>query len=251
MNRTNQNNFGYIALGYMNELSVIKEVVSLITRVVLLSIGSFIQLKIISVCKKEKDKTWQIEISHSIAMMVLFSFAIIFESIIRHIPNLSEYTGVSICYITAVIYVYCPYIVAFHSLIVSSMKYIFIVHHQKVLRYGEDKIKEIFFWINLIHPFLLGIATVSLFDFESFRSLILCFDLQDQLLERYNSTRGNLERMFLCKLASFDGEDPYAHIAYVFTQGFCVIKMVYTILLSSNIPEAYFYYTIFKKMKRY
>jgi hypothetical protein len=130
------------------------------------------------------------------------------------------------------------------------MKYIFIVHQEKSLKIGEDKIKMRFFWFNLIHPILIAVPSVLLLDFESLSSVITCFGIEERVLERYNSSTGNLERMFLCKLRITDGEDLGTHIFYTLIQGFCATKMVYFLGLSCNIPEAYFYYKIFKKMRR-
>ena len=234
-----------------NALNIFTEVISMFFRLVLISIGTFINLKIISVCKKEKSKTWQIDIVRSAAVIPVMFFAIIFEALNDYFPmSISSYTGVSICYIAAFVYVYLPYLIAFHSLVVSIMKYIFIVHHEKSIIIGEEKIKRWFFWFNLIHPLVIAISTVLLFDFESFASLIKCFGLEEKLAQRYNSSTGNLERMFLCKLRSADSDIDDNNSVYIVTQAFCAIKMVYIWLLSGNIPEGFFYYKIFKKMKR-
>ena len=234
----------------IDSVSVFSQGITILVRISLLVLGTFIQLKIIPICKRERDKVWQINITRSVALMPLMIFAFLFETLTDHVPEFSQYTGVSICYIAAFVYVYFPLLIAFDSLIVSLMRYIFIVHQEKSIKYGEDKIKIRFFWFNLIHPFLIAMPTVLIFDFEAFASVITCFGLEDKLLERYNSSTGNLERMFLCKLRITDGEDLGTHIFYTLIQGFCATKMVYVWGLSGNILEAYFYYKIFKKMRR-
>ena len=119
------------------------------------------------------------------------------------------------------------------------------------MNYGEEKIKNIFFWVNLLGPVLPSIITVLLFDFEAIASLTSCFVLEDRVHERYNSSTGNIERMFLCKLRVVDGEDLGTHVSYTLAQCFCATKIGFNLVLLSNIPEAYFYYKIFKRMKRY
>lgn len=209
-------------------------------------IGSYIQLKIISVCRIVKDKTWQMDITNSVAAMVSFFFIMIFEIITDHVPLLSQYIGgVWICYIPAFIYVYSAYLIGFHSLSIAFAKYMYIVHNDKVTKYGEEKLRRLFFSAYLIHPLLLTIPTLLTFDLEAFSSLISCFGLQEQLMERYNTSSGNIEKMFLCKLG---GEvDEYS---YTFKQCFCALKMIWVLFLSCNIPEGYLYYKIFKKMRR-
>ena len=232
----------------IKSINVVEMILSYIVRGMLFSVGLFLQIKIIAICRKERDKTWQITIAHSIASIILFSWAIIFLPISAICPVLSNHTGVSLCYIAAFMFVYFPYLLACHSLIVSFTKYVFIVHREKALTFGEEQLKKSILGFYLIHPFLLSIATISLYDFEAFESIIACFGLKEKLVQRYNTSTGNLERMFLCKLR-WDGTEE-GHFSYLFAQGFCATKMVYILILSSNIPEVYFYYNIFKKMKR-
>ena len=234
-----------------NVIDIVADVLHITFRILLTLIGTYINLKIISVCKREKNKTWQIDIVRSIAIIPLTYFAITFEAINDYLSNpISNYTGVSICYIAAFVYVYLPYLIAFYSLVVSIMKYVFIVHQQKAIEIGEDLIKRWFFWFNLIHPLVIAISTVLLFDFETFASLIKCFKLEQKVAQRYDSPTGSLERLFLCKLRSSERDMEEGNAIYIFTQTFCAFKMIYFLILSSNIPEAFFYYKIFKEMRR-
>ena len=75
---------------------------------ILYAIGSYIQIKVISTCRKEKDKVCQITITNSITMMILFSFGMIFENVTSHVPVMSQYTGEWICFVEAFIYIYSP-----------------------------------------------------------------------------------------------------------------------------------------------
>ena len=230
---------------------IVTEVITIAFRIVLCSIGTYINLKIIFVCKRERNKTWQVDIVRSIAVIPLMFFAITFEAMNDYFSNpISDYTGVSICYIAAFVYIYLPYLMAFYSLVVSIMKYVFIVHQQKAIGIGEDLIKRWFFWFNLIHPLVIAISTVLLFDFESIAFLIKCFKLEQKLAQRYDSPTGNLERLFLCKLRSSERDMEEGNAIYILTQTFCAFKMIYFLILSSNIPEAFFYYKIFKEMRR-
>ena len=227
---------------------MLNRILAYIFRGILYCLGSFLQFKIIAVCKKEKDKTWQITIAYSISSICLFSWAIMYLPISEFYPSFSQHTGVCLCYVAAFFFVYFPYVMVFHSLVVSFVKYLFIVQQDKVLRIGDEKLNDSCFWFYLVHPFLLSIPTVFLYDFEAFESVIACFGLKEQMKEMYNTSSGNLERMFLCRLGWDNGD--YNSFAYLLAQGFCALKMVYVLFLGSNICEAYFYFKIFQKMKR-
>ena len=229
----------------------IGKAVAFLFRMSLLLIGTFLNVKIIPICRKERDRVWLINVTRAVSAILFMFSAAIFEELPEIIPNFLDYTGVSMCYVAAFMYVYLPYMIVYESLFVSIIKYIFIVHTTKSLKYGEEKIQQRFFWLNILHGLLPAIITVYLWDFEAYLSLNSCLGLEEKIQEAYNSSTGNLERMFMCKLRITDGEDLGTHISYILAQSFCASKMVVNILLMTNIPEGYFYYKIFQKMKRY
>ena len=99
-------------------------------------------------------------------------------------------------------------------------------------------------------PLFLSISTTMAYDFESVSSLIRCFGLKEELSNKYNTTTGPIERMFLCKLDGSGNAQSSITGLFVAKQVFCTLKMVLVLVLVSNIPEAYHYAKIFKKMKR-
>ena len=221
---------------------------TIIMALVVYPLGTYINWKIISVCRKVKDKTWQQDVVHSISMMSALFVMVVFENISNVVEVLSEYTGgVWVCYIPAFFYSYNTMIGGFHSFSISLMKYVYIVHNEKVRDFGEEKLKKIFFWTYMFHPLLLTIPTVILLDFEASTSLMSCFGVEAKLKDRYEGDK--LGPMFLCKL-TLDVDESENSLLYLVTQGFCTFKMIWVLMLSSNIPEAYLYFKIFQYMRR-
>ena len=226
------------------------EVIFVLVEIILLALGSFIQLKIVSICVKEKHITWQIDITYAVGMMITFPFATIFSTITDYVPDLHLYMGVWICYIHAIGWLYGVYLIMLHSLAVSFMKYIFIVKRATPIPSRDEKTKKLFFIVTLMLPLFLSISTTMAYDFESVSSLIRCFGLKEELSNKYNTTTGPIERMFLCKLDGSGNAQSSITGLFVAKQVFCTLKMVLVLVLVSNIPEAYHYAKIFKKMKR-
>ena len=166
------------------------------TQLILYAIGSYIQIKVISTCRKEKDKVWQITITNSITMMTVFSFVMIFQTVSSHVPVMSQYTGEWICFVAAFIYIYGPCIIGLHSFVVSLMKFVFIVHQDTTINFGEDKLKKVFFVGNLVHALVLSIPAVIFYDFESMNSVTECLGLYEKVLERSNTSNAAIDRMF-------------------------------------------------------
>ena len=66
--------------------------------VFIFSIGLGLQMKIIKAVKEEKAMTWDINLSHSITMIIHFFFTILIDTITYIIPNLKMTFGVWFCY---------------------------------------------------------------------------------------------------------------------------------------------------------
>ena len=114
---------------------------TIIMALVLYPLGSHINWNIICVCRKVKDKTWQQDVVHSISMMSAVLVMVVFENVSNLVEVLSEYTGgVWVCYIPAFFYSYNTMIGGFHSFSISLMKYVYIVHNEKVRDFGEEKL---------------------------------------------------------------------------------------------------------------
>ena len=222
MNSTTENNFDNNGLSNLS-------IGQLILRILLFLIGTLLSVKIIRVCRKEKDRVWMINVTRAVVAILLMIFAIIFETVMELIPDISDYTGVGICYVAAFLYNYLPMIVIFESLVVSILKYIFIVHHDKSRNFGEERIQKIFFWANILHWILPAIISAYLWDIEIIESLTTCFGIDDNIKESYlNSTTGELERMFMCKLYTMNSEDLGRQFIYYFM--FTYVYVIFTFI---------------------
>ena len=120
--------------------TIILGVIVNVLRPILFAFGTYIQIKIIRACKKDKDKTWLIDVTRSVVLIPLIFFNAIFEPLNEYFPSYPEYTGISMCYLAAIIYIYLPNVVVFQTLLIATMKYLWIVHHQKARAIGTKKI---------------------------------------------------------------------------------------------------------------
>jgi hypothetical protein len=125
------------------------------------------------------------------------------------------------------------------------MKYTFIVHPFKALKWGHEKIQKIFLATYLAVPFVMAVIVIATKDFESYKYLRICFGLKKEEL-----LKNTWKRLFLCNLKEMGiGESANIHLRNSI-QMFCILRSVVAFMISSNIMEAFFYYKIFTKMKR-
>ena len=212
-------------------------------------IGLFINFKVISVCSRNRDtKTWQIHIAHSIIVTIFFAFDLPFVTISNALPHLSVYTGEWFCNLASLIVSYGVNFIITNSLLIAAMKYIYIVHWDKAMRFGHQNIQRIFFIITITLPGFFAVVQTITKDVDSYKAIKSCFGMPD---EKKDSRNGAWQRLFLCNLSYT--ETPNAEessIFYILIQIVCVSRSVLAYLFCTNLPEAFFYYKIFKKMRR-
>ena len=225
---------------------LVGSIISTIVEALLFLVGLFINIKIaILEWKNGEAKTWQVQIVYSVCCTIYFAFEIAFSSISNTIPNISEYTGDWFCNLATFIIFYGITTFSTLSLLVSIMKYIFIVHPFKALKWGHEKIQKIFLATYIAVPFVLAVIQIATKDFESYKNLRICFGLKDEELEK-----NTWKRLFLCNLKEM-GIDASANIHLGNSiQLFCILKSVIAYMITINIMEAFFYHQIFTKMKR-
>ena len=225
---------------------LVGSIISTIVEALLFLIGLFINIKIVLLeWKNRESKTWQVQIVYSVCCTIYFVFHIPFSSVANAIPHFSEHTGDWFCNIVTFIITYGIVTITTNSLVVSIMKYTFIVYPFKALAWGHGKIQKIFLAAYIAVPFVNAVIVIAIKDFDSYKYLRTCFGLKDEELEK-----NTWERIFLCNLKVM-GVDPSAnnHLKNSI-QLFCIIRSVFGFMISSNIMEAFFYHKIFTKMKR-
>ena len=215
--------------------------IHILSLILLYGIGLFIQIKTIVVCKTEKNKTWQIHISHSVLMIIVFAVRILFLALSHLSPNIFSGNGRWIVYIFTFENIYGRHSIPSHSLIIAVMKYFFVVHATKARVFGEDKEKKIFLCANFAFPMILAICYAVSRDFSCLGHFTLLFKskIKEDVEHRFcflNNMIGKIK----------DSENFISHIQvslgvfHVFVFGFTL----------TNLAEAFFYFKIFQSMKR-
>ena len=222
------------------------------SQIFLFIIGTGIQIKIISTCKKEKGATWKLQVISSTILMINFAFNISFDAIIHFIPSLASYTGPWFCYLASFINYYCFYSIVANSLIISIMKYIFIVHQITPSSDQGSSVKSTFFIIYLLHPLFLTLCNVMTSDWGSFSSLQKCFSPNPENsinLKNIPTNTDGEEKPFLCIYGFSNRKTSDLDIHLIVKQIICILRTIVNLAANTNILEIFFYYKIFKKMR--
>ena len=235
----------------INEYSIVPTI-HILSQVILFFIGTFIQTKIVSICKEEKGATWKIHASHSIVLIINFAFNISFDAGMYFLPSLSHYTGPWICYLASFVTYYCFYSIVANSLIISIMKYLFIVHQIPPSSDKGSKIKAVFFFINLLHPLFLTVSNILTSDWGTNSSVNICFGAIPEKLTALSSVSNiveDKEKPFMCILDIPNTNMSDVDIYFIAKHTLCIIRTIVNLAVNTNLLEIFFYYNIFRRMR--
>ena len=211
----------------------------------LYAIGIYLHIKIIIVSKREKDMTWKIDITNSLMVIITYTFSIFMHTITYIIEDLHSYTGEWFCYASlAILYSLVIYISS-HSTVILTLKYIVIVHGEKIRNFGKEKIIELFFWFNILHPMLdivlrLIIRPDFWFVYGGFTQINRCL----------GSTSNTTTLLSLCDFPKPMHQDSFGYTLYISKRVICVLQTVMVYANSWQLFDMLFYWRIFAYARR-
>ena len=223
------------------------QLVHIFLQVIIFGVGVFIHRKTIQVQNEERHRTWQMHIFHAGMLTLFFGFQVSFGALIWFLPSLASFTGSWICYIASFNTFYGYHSVLGHSLWISIEKYVFVVHSFKALAFGEEKVERIFFLIDLIVPGLLTTTAMITTDYQTRSDLKSCFSGLEDDIDANNESTSLSDKFLFCDVSQY--EDNHWIVPNII-QFLCVSRIIINFLIGFNIPEGFFYYKIFKSMKR-
>ena len=221
-------------------------------------VGIYLHVKIIKISRTDKQITWKLNITNSCMLMAHHTHCILMDVITYTVPNLYIYTGEWLCYTSKVVMYYGNIYATTHSMIVSMLKYILIVHWQKARNMGHEMIEVIFFWINLLYPafqiliFLMVIPDFFVKDapFLSFARIDRCLGYPENVLVP-NSNKTKMTMHNLCQeLYEPSHEYPFAYAIHILKSSICWIQVIALDLISFNFLEMLIYCRIFSFVRR-
>ena len=134
--------------------------------------------------------------------------------------------------------------IAYNSLFVSLIRYVYIVHQRKSNQWNFRKVGNRFLFANIVLPFMLWLIALFIHDpvwIQSRDEYRICVNFYTG---SNTTTNENLPRSAPVELASRYLPEKLVYILDIIT-------MLISALVFLNIAEAFFYHQIFKTIKRY
>ena len=136
---------------------------------------------------------------------------------------------------------------AFNSLVVASMRYTFVMHHNAILRFGKEDAKTVFYYGSISIPIMIEILFAFSFPKPLTFSLVVSI-CNDSYQDSYSTTGLNvtITQDFSLPVYSFVPRYISADITF-YVKAF--VSLLIGMILS-NVVEGVLYYKTFGKIKR-
>ena len=218
-------------------------------------IGWYLHLKIIRLSFKEKEMTWKLDATNSCLVLFHYTHVIFMDIITFIIPNLSLNVGKWFCYLSKVVMHYGNLYVVSHSMIVSLLKFTLIVHWRWAREFGNERIKEIMFWVNICHALVDMLFRVIIkpdfyLIYDAYHRIDRCLGDPNNNWGK-DSNRTQIKAHTICTLlVEPKHEDYIAYTFYVIRSCACWFQIVVSYLLLWNFFEIINYCRIFSFMRK-
>ena len=221
----------------------------LVTRVLLILMGEFLQIQALGMANKEKGACEKIFKLFLYVQMIYWPTEVLFITTTDWIHPLDEILGSEFCDVFFFIKYFAWHIIVFHSFVIASIRYMFIIHNQFAEIKGKEGFKTFFFW---------SIILVSMVT-----TIWKYFGSGDLDSDPYlNKCRGKYHREFLLFRNAMEGVKRYcdkeydpnifsSYLTAMVQQISCIASSFVFILMGLNISEGFLYTRVILHIRRY
>ena len=217
-----------------------------IIKLLVICIGEVICAKLFATLKKETGLLTDITKLFILSQMILHPILLCFELVINTIYPVHAIVGGWFCFLDWLLWGIFMRIGLNNSFIAALMRYLYIVHEERVQAYGKDKVKRWFLLFSITIPVIQ--FTLQALDGSPRLSFVnKCFGNDHRIFLIETSTLN----IFKGKFLKLDG--PYIDIDLIREIGIRICKIVEAtlfLLMGFNIAEMFFYFKILTKIDR-
>ena len=221
-------------------------------RIILVGIGEFIHIKIWKLLNEENGLVKQVTKVYTITVMIVSPFMSLFNASIDFIHPLSEVIGEWYCTFGRLFMYLCWNIVSFHSFFVALMKYLFIVHEEKVDIYGKEKVKKGFLFLSFLVPLIVVTwGAIENEELDAMSFINKCYGRDHKVFLVDTSTLNVAGRNF-CGYENIDNNQTLTEwFSSLLLQLSCIARVGISLFMGFNLFEGLLYFKILSHIYRY
>ena len=217
-------------------------------RLTIIVFGQFIGTKVVILMKRENGILSEVTILFMITQMVFHPILIFFELTVNLIHPVDEVMGPWVCYVAWLFYSFSTSIVLNYSFIAAIMRYIFVVHEERVGQYGKEKVKRYFLYLSV--AVVIIVIIMRIIDGTSSLSFInKCYGRDHEVFLIETSSLAVLKRKFWDS-AERQHQNLVDKLLDIAKRALKVLDSIQFLVLGFNITEAIIYKMIFSHLDR-
>ena len=221
------------------------------------AIGVFLQVKVIAILKRDQAMTWEINLVHSVVMIVHFTclssiYTVNCIQINFYHYQLFDYPIFR--YLVLSVMSFGTSELGFHSLYISMYKYIFIIHRETVILFGEQRTKKVLLWTYFTGLVAWTLAYIVRPNFDPIQNNLGCLISNVSRATNKTSNHSTMDSLtrdiVSCGIKDLDPGNVGHIVVNILTKVACTGQVVITYAVSINVLEIFFYLRIFGHMNR-
>ena len=227
-------------------------IVYVILRIIWLFIAELIYFKLFKMVGREKGLVKEVTQLYAITLIISAPIWLFLISITDWIHLVSEVIGKWFCTVGWILTFLSWTIISFHSFVTATMRYFFIVHQEKVKKYGKEKTKRVFLILSFFIPLIVVAWGVTQHpDVDPMWYINRCYGKShDAFLVDTSSTQTVILESGKRYFWNYDGEETTDNILSILKHTAYMIKAFIMLLMGFNITEGIIYYKTFSHIYR-
>ena len=207
-------------------------------------LGEYVHIQILKFLKHETCVVKDVLKTFLYLQMMYWPAKVVFETTTEFMYPLRTIIGKWYCDLGFLWLVFGMTLIVFHSFIVSLMRYTFVVHHQKTLKYGIEEMKNLFYWIAILVPFVITIwGFIARRQISSVTTLNKCYGSHVEALLVEEDVFTTTKKSF-CAFEAYKGNQ--SNVVVFSKKMFCIIHSAIYALMGANVVEGFFYWRMVK-----
>ena len=227
-----------------------KGIIYLIIGLFITIVGEIIQFKLLKMVKHENGLVKEVTQFFCISSIIMYPILFLITSATDFLHSLDELFIKWFCPTIWVMHFIFLNIFTSHSFFVAIMRYFFIIHEEKVEKYGKQKIKRIFFSLYLLLPSMMVIfSVIERPEWDPFLYINTCYG-RDHILFLKDIEPLDVLNPYFCGSDDIKNDGMIENGIAIIKKILCISKLALSVLMGFNISEGLIYWRIFKHMKR-
>ena len=219
-------------------------------RLILVIIGWIINLKLYFQISKETCLVKDVTKVYTITQIAFLPIWFFFNSGTDFFHPLNEIIGQWFCTTGWFLIHFCGTLIAFYSLVVSLMRYFFIIHEKRVELYGKKKAQRHFSWLIIIIPLIMVLWESSNgSDLDVMSVVNKCYGKDHKIFLIETSTSAVFRNKF-CEYDNYDKSGSHGNLFSLFRRFSCVTNKLCLVLTSLNVTEGIVYCRVLAHISR-